>query len=93
MSFIIIGNGGVLNSFVIAPGATVRHSYWWDGSPLGNDAWTACVLHPSIATRAPAAFIVANGMSATPTVTYYVDVRGDDGSQYAVYRLRIGQLT
>jgi hypothetical protein len=35
MSF-ILGNGGVLNSFVLAPGATIWHSYWWDNLPFGN---------------------------------------------------------
>ncbi len=91
MSF-ILGNGGPLNSFSVAPGATVRHSYWWDNLPLGNDAWTAAALHPSIATQSNAAFVVANGMRSTPTVTYFVDVRGDGVSQFASYRLRVGQL-
>lgn len=55
----------------------MRHNYWWDDKPLGNDAWTAAALPPSIATQASAAFVVGNGMRSTPTVTYFVDVHGE----------------
>jgi hypothetical protein len=91
MSF-ILGNGGVLNSFVLAPGATIWHSYWWDNLPLGNDAWVATMLHPSIATVGATAYVVGNGMNPSPRVTYFAEVRADGGGQSAVYRLRVGQL-
>ena len=57
-----------LNSFVARPGQTMWHSYWWDNMPLGNDAWVATMLPPSIATLGATAYVVGNGMNSTPRV-------------------------
>lgn len=91
MSF-ILGNGGALQNFQLAPGATVWHSYWWDDHPLGNDGWVATILPPSIATSGAPSYVKGNGVGPTPRVTYYAEVRADAGGQYGNYRLRIGQL-
>ncbi|QOT20002.1 hypothetical protein [Paenarthrobacter sp. YJN-5] len=82
--------GGILANY-IAPGATVRHAFWWEDRAFGP-AILAVAMPPSTVTSTGGVTTLSNGFSQSrDRLTYFADLRAES-SYGASYRLLITAL-